>query len=197
LTEGSGTVHLLRHLRPSLVALELESAERPPDFVEWEREAIHAEESGRPPPERPDFASPTDEVRAHRKRAVVEEIAGLFGRSGEIRNLHKFTRDFEERERKSTTAVGGGLAIPHIRSMQPRRLVVCLARSSEGAEFLAEDGEPVRVFFGIASPSYEDRDYWKLYRWAANAFNQESWLIDAIMDAPDADEIVRLFKGLR
>ncbi len=190
-------MHLLRYLRPSLVAYELESAMRPPDYVEWERAAVHAEESGRPIPERPDFENPSDEVRAHRKRAVVDELAGLFDRSGEIRNLHKFTRDFEERELKSTTAVGGGLAIPHIRSMQPRKLVVCLARSSVGAEFLAEGGEPVRVFFGIACPSYEDRDYWKLYRWAATAFNQESWLIDAIMDAPDADEIVRLFKGLR
>ncbi len=190
-------MHLLRHLKPSLVALDLESAERPPDFVEWEREAVHAEESGKPIPERPDFDRPSDEVRAHRKRAVIEEVARLFDRSGDIRNLHKFTRDFEERELKSTTAVGGGLAIPHIRSMQPRKLVVCLARTSEGAEFLAEDGEPVRVFFGIASPSYDDRDYWKLYRWAATAFNQASWLMDAIMDAPDADEILRLFKGLR
>jgi len=190
-------VHLLRYLRPALVAVELESVERPPDFVEWERAAIHAEESGRAIPERPDFDDPSDEIRAHRKRAVVEEIASLFDRSGEIRNLHKFTRDFEERERKSTTAVGGGLAIPHIRSMQPRKLVVCLARSRAGAEWLAEDAKPVHVFFGIASPSYDDRDYWKLYRWVASIFGQESWLMDAIMDAPDADELVRLFKGLR
>ena len=190
-------MHLLRYLRPALVAVELESVERPPDFVEWERAAIHAEESGKPIPPRPDFDDPSDEIRAHRKWAVVEEIASLFDRSGEIRNLHKFARDFEERERKSTTAVGGGLAIPHIRSMQPRKLVVCLARSRAGAEWLAEDGDPVHVFFGIASPSYEDRDYWKLYRWVANIFSQESWLMDAIMDASDADELVHLFKGLR
>lgn len=190
-------MHLLRYLRPALVELDLESAARPPDLVEWETAATRAEESGRPAAEPPDLDHPTDDVRARRKAAVVGELAVLFDRSGDIRNLHKFTRDLAERERKSTTAVGGGLAIPHVRSMQPRRLVVCLARAPSGAEYLAEDHEPVKVFFGIASPSYDDADYWKLYRWAANVFNQEGWLIDAILDAPDENEILRILKGLR
>jgi len=187
-------MHLMRFLRPNMVLCELESALRPPDVVEYEELVRLAAERGEPAPEPP----VVDEfVRWRRKEAVVGELAELFARSGEVRNLAKFRRDLLDRERKSTTAVGGGLAIPHVRSMQPRSLVVCVARSRVGAEYLAEDGSPVHVFFGIASPSYDDSDYWKLYRWAANAFGQESWLVGALLDAADENEIVRILKGLR
>jgi PTS system fructose-specific IIC component len=187
-------VHLLRLLRPNLVLYELQSALRPPDVVEHEALAERAADHGRPAP---DPIVVDDHVRLQRKEAVVRELAGLFYESGEIRNLSKFTRDLMDRERKSSTAVGGGLAVPHVRSMQPRKLVVVLARSAVGAEYLADGGEPVHVFLGIAAPSYDDADYWKLYRWLANTFNQETWLTQAILDAEDENDIVHLIKGLR
>jgi mannitol/fructose-specific phosphotransferase system IIA component (Ntr-type) len=81
--------------------------------------------------------------------------------------------------------------------MQPKRLVVAVARSRVGAEYLAGDGGPVHVFFCIACPTYDDADYWRLYRWAAATFGQESWLVQAILDAPDEHEIVGLMKGLK
>lgn len=183
----------MRLLKPNLVLCELQSALYPPDVVEYEQKVREAEERGDVPPEPP----PLDEhIRWRRKEAVVAELAELFARSGEVRNLSKFRRDLLERERKSSTAVGGGLAIPHIRSMQPRSLIVCLARSRKGAEYLAEDGEPVHVFFGIASPSYDDSDYWKLYRWVANVFSTQAWLMEAILEAADENEIVRIMKSL-
>jgi mannitol/fructose-specific phosphotransferase system IIA component (Ntr-type) len=187
-------VHLLRYLRPHLVRLELESALRPPDIVEFETRSALAEERGEEPGDPPEV---DERIRWQRKEAVVRELAQLFDASGEVRNLSKFTKDLMDRERKSTTAVGGGLAIPHVRSMQPRRLIVCLARTEVGAEYLCEDGSPVHVILGIAAPTYDDADYWKLYRWLAQTFNQESWLVGAIRDAEDENEIVHLLKKLK
>ena len=187
-------MHLLRLLRPNHVLLELESAVLPPDVAEHRKRVAYAEEHDRTPPEPP-------EVDRHgrwlRKEAVIREMAALFDRSGEIRNLSKFTKDLIDRERKSSTGVGGGLALLHVRSMQPRKLVVVLARSRVGAEYFAVDDEPVHLVVGIAAPSYDDADYWKLYRFLATIFNQESWLLQAILDAEDENEIVHLVKGLR
>jgi mannitol/fructose-specific phosphotransferase system IIA component (Ntr-type) len=187
-------VHLLRHLRPNLVRLELASAVLPPDIAEYREQVAASAERGDPEPSPP---VEDDRVRWRRKEAVVREIVSLFDASGEVRNTSKFTKDLLDRERKSTTAVGGGLAIPHVRSMQPRRLIVCLARSQVGAEYLCEDGSPVHVFMCVAAPSYDDSDYWKLYRWLAQTFSQETWLTQAILDAEDENEIVHLLKSLR
>ena len=193
-------MHLLRYLRREQVVLELDSAVNPPDVAEYVAAAAKAEESGRALAATvtdPRSSAPDEHTRRLRKEAVVGELASLFDRSGDVRNLSKFTRDFLERESKSTTAVGERLALPHVRSMQPRKLVVCVARTRTGVDYFAPDGEPVGVFFCLATPSYEDADYWKLYRWAANVFNQNAWLVDAILDAEDEDEILYLLKSLR
>lgn len=193
-------MHLLRYLRREQVLLELESALAPPDVAEYVAAAAKAEESGRPLAPGltdPRTEAPDEHTRRIRKEAVVKEIARLFDRSGDIRNLSKFTRDSLARERQGSTAVGGRLAIPHVRSMQPRRLVVCVARTRTGVDYFAPDHEDVGVFFCLAAPRYDDADYWKLYRWAANVFNQNAWLVDAILDAEDEDEILYLLKSQR
>ena len=193
-------MHLLRYLRPSQVLLELESALTPPDVAEYVAAVAKAEESGKSLPSTivdPRDEAPDEHTRWTRKEAVVKELARLFDRSGEIRNLSKFTRNLTDRERQSSTAVGGRLAIPHVRSMQPRRLVVCVVRSRMGVDYFAPDGEDVGVFFCLATPRYDDRDYWKLYGWVANVFNQNAWLVDAILDAADEGEILYLLKSLR
>jgi mannitol/fructose-specific phosphotransferase system IIA component (Ntr-type) len=193
-------VHLLRYLRRDQVLLELESALTPPDVAEYAAAAAKAEESGRalaPTVVDPRSHAPDGHTRWLRKKAVVEELVGLFDRSGDIRNARKLARDMLDRERQAPTAVGGRLAIPHVRSMQPRRLVVCVARARAGVDYFAPDGEDVGVFFCLAAPKYDDGDYWKLYRWAAHIFNENAWLVDAILDAADEDEILYLLKSLR
>ncbi len=193
-------MHLLRYLKREQVLLELDSALTPPDVAEYVAAEAKAEESGRALAAGvadPRSSAPDEHTRRLRKDAVVGEIARLFDRSGEIRNLSKFTRDLLDREGHASTAVGDRLAIPHVRSMQPRRLVVCVARSRIGVDYFAPDGEAVGVFFCLAAPKYDDADYWKLYRWAANVFNQNAWLVDAILDAADEDEILYLLKSLR
>jgi PTS system fructose-specific IIC component len=168
-----------RYLREELVKLELQSRPRPLD----------------------DSVEPTPRAlerhRWHFKEAVCEELAALFARSGQIRNEHKFRLDLINRERKASTALGDGLAVPHVRSMQPRKLVLCFARSSAGVDFFSPDGAPVHLFFGVAAPSYDDKVYLRVYKWLAHAFSREDWLRDALMTAEEPGEIVRTIKSLR
>jgi mannitol/fructose-specific phosphotransferase system IIA component (Ntr-type) len=135
--------------------------------------------------------------RWHFKEKVIGELAALFSQSGEIRNEHKFYVDMVNRERKASTAIGEGLAVPHVRSMQPRRLVLCFARSSRGIDYFSPDGEPVHIFFGVAAPSYDDGVYLRLYKWLAHAFTREDWLRDALMSAEQPGEVIRIIKSLR
>ena len=193
-------MHLLRYLRREQVLLELDSAVTPPDVAEYAAAAAKAEESGRTLASAvvdPRTQAPDERTRRVRKEAVVKELARLFDRSGEIRNLSKFSRDLLDRERQASTAVGERLAIPHVRSMQPKRLVVCVARTRTGVDYFAPDGDDVGVFFCLAAPRYDDADYWKLYRWAAHIFYENAWLVDAILDAADENEVLYLLKSLR
>lgn len=57
-----------------------------------------------------------------------------------------------ERERLGSTAVGGGVAIPHCKLKGLERPVVAIGRVEPGLEFGAPDGRPVRAFFVVVSP---------------------------------------------
>ncbi len=170
-------MQITRYLKPELVRLGMVSG--------------HADEID---PEKDE-----GKERVRLKEEALEELTDLFMRTGQIRNRNKFHHDLLSRERKATTAIGNGLAIPHVRSMQPRQFCMVFARSRDGVEFGALDGEPVHLIFGIAAPSYDDRaaaEYLQVYKWIARCFKEEEWLPEALLHAQDEHEIIALFSGL-
>ena len=63
---------------------------------------------------------------------------------------------FLAREASASTAVGDGIAIPHVRNpivLQVARPAVTLAFLTHPVDFGALDGQPVYVFFSIVSPT--------------------------------------------
>jgi len=168
-------VHIARYLKPAHIKLELASghlATMAPD-KDPERERIRLKEE------------------------VVAELVDLFMRTGQIRNRNKFHHDLLSRERKATTAIGNAIALPHVRSLQPRGVAAIFARSRVGVEYLALDGAPVKIFFGIAAPSYDDRIFLQFYKWIAQRLLEEEWLPQALLEAADEHEIIRLLSSLR
>ncbi len=61
-------------------------------------------------------------------------------------------RAIEEREELGTTAIGGGVAIPHARVEGLERLSMVVAVSPQGVPFDSLDGEPVHVIFMLLAP---------------------------------------------
>jgi mannitol/fructose-specific phosphotransferase system IIA component (Ntr-type) len=61
----------------------------------------------------------------------------------------------KRRENLGSTGFGGGVAIPHCRSLVVKRLRVAFARKPEGLDFDALDGKPVHHFFLIVAPPLE------------------------------------------
>jgi mannitol/fructose-specific phosphotransferase system IIA component (Ntr-type) len=61
----------------------------------------------------------------------------------------------EAREKKLSTALGDGLAIPHASIPGLPGSVVILAKSQKGVEFFAPDQKPVHVCFLILVPSHD------------------------------------------
>ncbi len=131
------------------------------------------------------------------KEAVIEELTDLFMETGQIRNRSKFHLDLLNREKSSSTAVGNGVAVPHVRGLQPRSVGIVFARSREGVWYDAPDGKPVHIFFGIASPTYDEKTALHFYKWMAQSFLQEDWLAGALLEAENEHEIIGILSGLQ
>ena len=59
-----------------------------------------------------------------------------------------------ERERLSSTGIGSGIAIPHVRSEQFTKHYLLFGRNAKGIDFDSVDGKPVHLIFMVLSPSH-------------------------------------------
>jgi mannitol/fructose-specific phosphotransferase system IIA component (Ntr-type) len=127
------------------------------------------------------------------KEKILSELVSLLEKSEKVGNRTKLLTDFINRERKASTATGHGIAFPHIRTYQAKELVIGIARSQEGYEFDAPDGEAVRLFFVMAAPSYgDDSLYLRVFKALAEVLRFD-YFRERLLNAESEYEIIRAF----
>jgi PTS system nitrogen regulatory IIA component len=57
-----------------------------------------------------------------------------------------------DRERKMSTGIQHGVAIPHGKTSAVKNLVACIGIKKDGVDFASLDGEPSRIFIMTLSP---------------------------------------------
>ena len=164
-------MNLARLLRPELIKLELETN----NFVEDDGEL-------------------PAEVRLWKiKEAVLSELTDLLASGGRIGKRGKLYLDLLAREKKASTGLVRGIAIPHVRTQEAREMVLAFARSTEGIDFDCLDGEPAHLFFAIVAPPYDDAVYLKIFKQMATAF-QTTDVREEFLAATNPGEVLRAMK---
>lgn len=165
-------MNLARYIKPTQVKVELATKASPP----------------------PEGASP-DGHRWELKEAVLGELCDLLDSSGKAGNKSKLLTDLINREKKSSTAIGSEVAIPHVRTMQAKELILAFARSTDGLDFESPDGEPVKLFFAMVAPPYDDQLYLKIYKEIGNLMLSGD-AKQKLLSASNEHEIIRVFQTL-
>jgi mannitol/fructose-specific phosphotransferase system IIA component (Ntr-type) len=91
------------------------------------------------------------------KNEVVDRLLAGLARDGAITSPQNVAAEILRREIQAGTAIGGGLAVPHARSVQVDRLLIAVATLSRPLPIPSEDGQPVDVFVLIISPDKDQR----------------------------------------
>lgn len=171
-------MNVLRFLRPACIQLPLVTQPIPP------------------PDEDDDEETPGQLAKrqAREKGLVMEELAAVLARCDDVVNPTKLLRDLEHRERNATTAIGNGVAIPHVRTLQARSFIMGFARADgDGLFYGAADGEPVRLFFLMAAPPYDDRIYHQVHREVATMLHDEE-MVDALLATKQPQDVFNLLR---
>ena len=167
-------MNVLRFLKPDCIQIPLATAPIPPGEEETEAQVAKR--------------------LVREKDLVMAELAGVLARAPEIVNPSKLLRDLEHRERNATTALGGGVAIPHMRTLQARAFVMGFARAEgDGLHYGALDGEPVRLFMLMAAPPYDDRLYHQVHREVATILSDEDTVTE-LLAAGDAQAVFNVLR---
>jgi mannitol/fructose-specific phosphotransferase system IIA component (Ntr-type) len=164
-------MNLARLLRPELIKLEMETTTLP---------------QSEPP-------LPPDRYVWTIKEAVLGELAALVADGGRVGSQGKLFIDLVNREKKASTGLVHGIAIPHVRTIHAREMLFAFARSTPGLEFDCLDGEPAHLFFVIVAPPYDDLQYLRIYKQMATAFHVTD-VREEFLRANDAGEVIRAMR---
>jgi mannitol/fructose-specific phosphotransferase system IIA component (Ntr-type) len=129
------------------------------------------------------------------KALILFELVDIMDENSRIGNRNKLLIDFINREKSATTAIGHGIAVPHIRSKHAKKFTMGFARSTKGFDFDSPDGELTHMFFFMTAPPYDDSLYLKIFKSLAEMFQYESFR-EELMVAQSPWEIIRAIKGM-
>lgn len=116
----------------------------------------------------PDLLFP--ELRSRDAEGVLTELAARIAQAMPQFSAGELSRGFIAREALGSTALGGGLAVPHCKLEGINRAYLALGLSPAGVDFAAADGRPVHVLCAVLSPLEAPGQHLKLLaaisRWA-------------------------------
>lgn len=93
-------------------------------------------------------------LEAFDKEEAIAELTELLVRSGAVQDREGVLQALLERERKGTTGIGGGVAIPHAKHPDVEGVEVAVGVSKDGIEFDAADGDLVYLVFLVVAEAH-------------------------------------------
>ena len=94
------------------------------------------------------------------KHDALVELADVLAKAPQVKNASELTQEILKREELMSTAIGRGIAIPHVRLASVTDLVMAVGVCRKPiSDFQAIDDEPVNLLFMIAA-SYNQHSYY-------------------------------------
>lgn len=93
------------------------------------------------------------DLKSTTKEGVITEIVDLMVAAGKITDRNAALKAIMDRERKMSTGMQCGVAIPHGKTETIDDMLVAFALKKEGVDFGAMDGQPSRIFVMTLSSS--------------------------------------------
>jgi mannitol/fructose-specific phosphotransferase system IIA component (Ntr-type) len=92
-------------------------------------------------------------LKGRNKEEIIDELLKVAAKPGKISDLATARKAVLERERRMSTGMKHGIAIPHGKTDAVKDLVACIGVSEEAVDFDALDREPCRIFIMTLSPA--------------------------------------------
>ena len=99
-------------------------------------------------------------LRVNSKKQALQELSE---KAAEISGLpaREIFDAWLQREKLNSTALGDGVAIPHGRLLNAKRIVGLFARLERPIDFESLDNQPVDIIFGLIAPETAGADHLK------------------------------------
>lgn len=141
-----------------------------------------------PPDEEPELPS-----AQKMREQIIAELVELLLPSEVVQHQGRLCQDLIFRERRAPTALGHGVAVPHVRTDHVREIAIAFGRTDFPVDWEAPDGKPVDLFFVMVAPTYDDTIYNRLWPKMATILEYEQTR-QKLRSAEKPGEIIAIIK---
>jgi PTS system nitrogen regulatory IIA component len=134
------------------------------------------------------------ELKSTSKESIIEEMVDLLVASGKIQHRTEALSAVLDRERKMSTGMQNGIAIPHGKTEKVEALVATLALKKEGADFDALDGQPSKIFVMTLSPEGRSGPHIQFLAEISRLLSDAS-VRTRLLNASSPEDILQLLSG--
>lgn len=128
------------------------------------------------------------------KSEVIEELIDLLLAAGQIHDRKAALKAIAEREKKMSTGMQKGIAIPHGKSDSVDSLVAAIGIKKEGIDFKSLDGEPSRIFVMTLSPVNRTGPHIQFLAEISRLLNDDA-AREQLLQAESEEEVLRVIAG--
>ena len=126
---------------------------------------------------------------------AVSQLVQSLADAGHVSNSQALVDEVMRREEEGSTAIGGGLVIPHARSAEVQQVQVAVATLIDPLQVPAEDNQPVDVVILLIGPEGDPRLMLRVLARLARLVKHSSFL-DLLRGSGTPDELRAVFAQL-
>ncbi|MDR0403715.1 MAG: PTS sugar transporter subunit IIA [Treponema sp.] len=137
-------------------------------------------------------------LEAEDKDEVFEELADAFCHASHLNVREDILEAVRERERKMSTGIQKGIAVPHGKTDAVDRVCGMLGISKRGIDYDALDGEPVYLLFMVIGPQSNTEKHLRILKRLAELLENPQFFTDlaAQNDPSQACAIIRKYESI-
>ncbi|MFT4245859.1 MAG: fructose-specific PTS transporter subunit EIIC [Micrococcaceae bacterium] len=131
------------------------------------------------------------DLQAKDKPSAIEEMVQKMYDSGRISDIDTYKAGILKRESQMSTGLGDNLAMPHAKNKAVKKTTVLFAKSKDGIDYEALDGNPSNLFFMIAAQEGADDTHLKVLATLSRLLIDKN-LVENLKEAKNPDEVIQL-----
>jgi PTS system fructose-specific IIC component/PTS system nitrogen regulatory IIA component len=137
-------------------------------------------------------------LEAEDKDEVFEELADAFCHASHLDIREDILEALRERERKMSTGIQKGIAVPHGKSNAVDRVYGMLGISKQGIDYDALDGEPVYLLFMVIGPQSSTEKHLRVLKRLAELLENLQFFTDLASqnDPAQASAVIKKYENI-
>ena len=133
-------------------------------------------------------------LKSDSKDGVIEELIDILASSGKIKDRKAALKAVIDREKKMSTGLQNGIAIPHGKTDTIESLVAAIGISTAGIPFESLDGQPSQIILLTVSPASRTGPHIQFLADVSRVLHNEETR-KRVLNATHEEEVLELLAG--